>query len=87
MAHQGGVVAHREVWWLLERCGGSFYGRCGGSLVERTRLFPKVPGSNPASPQPMADCHLQVCCHQGWDYLAIGLPLGGDRGKENLERT
>jgi hypothetical protein len=48
---------------------------------------PKVPGSNPASPQPTADCHLQVGCHQRWDYLAIGCPLGGDRGKESPERT
>jgi hypothetical protein len=48
---------------------------------------PKVPGSNPASLQPMADCHLQVGCHQRWDYLAIGCPLGGGRGTENPTRT
>ncbi len=49
--------------------------------------IPKVPGSNPASPQPMADCHLQVGCHKRWDYLAIGCPLGGDRGKEKDLRS
>jgi hypothetical protein len=35
----------------------------------------------------MADCHLRVGCHQRWDYLAIGCPLGGDRRKEYPERT
>ncbi len=38
---------------------------------------PRVPGSNLASTQLMADCHLQLCCRLRW-YM----DLGGYRGKK-----
>jgi hypothetical protein len=89
---KGGMVAHREAWWLKGRHGGSK----GGMVAHREAWWlngsapdccPAVLGSNPASPQPTADC-------QSPDGLPPGMALGcgltsvrGDRGENHEKGT
>jgi hypothetical protein len=60
-----------KVWWLV--------GKAHQTVVQKYRVWIRI------SPQPTADCHLQVGFHLRW-YLAIGCPLGGDRGKKFMKR-
>ncbi len=71
MKERGGVVAQfGEVWWL----SGGAPGCC-----------PAVPGSNPASPQPTADCQTSGGLPPG---MALGCGLTSVRGNrgENYEK-
>ncbi len=83
-------MAQREAWWLRGRHGGSL-GRHGGSREawwlsgSASDCCPVVPGSNPASPQPTADCQSSGGLPPG---MALGCGLTsvrGDRG-ENYEK-
>jgi hypothetical protein len=87
-----GVVAQ------LGRRGGSM-GRCGGSIGQAWRLngqvwwlngstpdcCPAVPGSNPASPQPTADCQSPGGLPPGMAFGCRLTSVRGDRGK-NYEK-
>ncbi len=81
-----------EAWWLNDgRRGGSMLGgvvaqcgRRGGSMGEAWWLngsvpdcCPAVPGSNPASPQPTADCQSPGRLPPG---MALGCGLTSVRG-------
>jgi hypothetical protein len=67
--NEGGVVAHREAWWL------------NGSVPD---CCPAVPGLNPASPQATADCQSPGGLPPGM-ALGCGLTsVRGNRG-ENYE--
>jgi hypothetical protein len=57
-------VALRELWWLIREMWW-LLGKCGGSVVNAPDCCPKVPGSNPAFPQPIADHYLLVVAT--WD--------------------
>jgi hypothetical protein len=72
---QGRRGGSGKAWWLLGRRGGST-GRRGGSIGKAWWLngstsdcSPAVPGSNPAPPQPTADC-------QSSGGLPPGMALG-----------
>jgi hypothetical protein len=66
----GGMVARWEAWWL------------GGSAPD---CCPAVPGSNPAPPQPTADCQSSGGLPPG---MALGCGLTSVRGNrgENYEK-
>ncbi len=72
VAHLGGVVALWEAWWL------------NGSAPD---CCPAVPGSNPATPQPTADCPSPGGLPPG---MALGCGLTsvrGNRGKNCVKWT
>jgi hypothetical protein len=57
----GGMVDQREAWWIFTEAWW-----INGSIPD---CCPAVPGSNPVSPQPTADC-------QSPDGLPPGMALG-----------
>ncbi len=66
-----GVVAFGKVWWL------------NGSALD---CCPAVPGSNPASPQPTADCQSPGGLPPGMALACELTSVRGDRG-ENYKNT
>jgi hypothetical protein len=72
----GGVVAQWEAWWLNWEAWW-----LNGSMPD---CCPAVPGSNPASPQPTADCQSPGGLPPG---IALGCELTSVRGNrgENYE--
>jgi hypothetical protein len=75
----GGVVAQwREAWWLSDREAWWL----SGSAPD---CCPAVPGSNPASPQPTADCPSPGGLPPG---MALGRGLTSVRGNrgQNCEK-
>ncbi len=65
------MAQFEEVWWLN-----------GGALD----CCPAVPGSNPASPQPTADCQSPGGLPPGMALACELISVRGDRGK-NYENT
>jgi hypothetical protein len=89
-----------KVWWLnwegvVAQWEGvvAQLGRCGGSMGKVWWLngsaldcCPAVPGSNPASPQPTADCQSPGGLPPGMALACELTSVKGDRG-ENYENT
>jgi hypothetical protein len=78
----GGLIG--KVWWLnLGRCGG-LIGKVWWLNGSAPDCCPAVPGSNPASPQPTADCQSSGGLPPG---IALGCELAsarGDRGENYI---
>ncbi len=78
-----GVVAYGKVWWLFGKVwwlNGKVWW-LNGSAPD---CCPAVPGSNPASPQPTADCQSPGGLPPG---IALGCELTsvrGDRGGNHI---
>jgi hypothetical protein len=90
----GGMVAHWwEAWWLSGgRHGGSVTGvmvaqwwEAGWLSGSTPDCCPSVLGSNPASPQPTADCQSSGGLPPGMAFGCGLTSVGGDRG-ENYDK-